>query len=201
MLYFGGRNEDVRWAPPDLASWLGLGWAVCTFAYRGRGGSTGQPGDGGCLADALAQVQWLQAQGQPIRLVLVGRSIGAALAVQAAHALPPGSIERLVLLSPPMGIGELVRRHPLLAPASPLLKIRLDAYRVAGDVTADVLVLLAEGDRRVPKAHSEALAARLAGQTIVEVVPGTNHKSLPRAAATLARIRHHLCPSEAPAPH
>ena len=40
LLYFGGRNENVVWAP-DMAS-FNPGWAIHAFNYRGFGGSSGR---------------------------------------------------------------------------------------------------------------------------------------------------------------
>ncbi len=199
-VYFGGRNEDVRWTP-DIASWLGPEWTVCAFAYRGRTGSTGEPSQDACVQDAARQVRWIMRQhrkrstqsGSSARLVLIGRSLGATIAVLVAQAIKDElEVSNLVLLSPPLSIAALVRRNPLLAPATPLLKTRLEAYKAAQEVDADALVLMAETDTRVPHEHSAALAAMLAGQTTVEVMSATTHRSLPRSATTLSRLRSYL---------
>lgn len=186
--YLGGRNEDVRWAE-DIATWLGADWAVCTFAYRGRCGSTGKPSERLSIDDAIEQLHWVRSQfdGAETKISLIGRSIGASLAVLIAnelrHAQP---VQNLVLLSPPLSVSALVARIPVVAALLPLLKNRMDCCKVAEDVMADALVLLAETDTRVPHAHSAALGALLGGTTTIKTINGTTHKTLPRSHAALA---------------
>jgi dienelactone hydrolase len=194
-VYFGGRNEHVSWTP-DLASWLGADWALCAFSYRGRAGSQGRASEDACVGDAVAQIRWAarQALAAPVDGVsVVGRSLGGAIAVLAAHRLAD---EKLVLqqalLSPPASIAEMVRRIRILSPVSRLLKSRLEAIRIAPDVTPRTLVLLADEDTRVPRSDSMALAESLGGQTEVFTVAGTTHQSLPRNAGAMARVADFL---------
>ncbi len=186
--YLGGRNEDVRWAE-DIATWLGADWAVCTFAYRGRCGSTGTPSERLSIDDAIEQLDWIRSQfdGPETKISLIGRSIGASLAVLIASELPRDRpVQNLVLLSPPLSVSALLARIPVVSALLPVLKNRMDCGAVAEDVTADALVLLAEGDTRVPNAHSAALGALLGGTTTIKMIDGTNHKTLPRSHAALA---------------
>jgi pimeloyl-ACP methyl ester carboxylesterase len=103
-VYFGGRNEHVAWTP-DLASWLGPDWALCAFSYRGRGGSTGRASESACVDDAVAQIRWAAQHALPVpvdNVALVGRSLGGAIAVLAAHRVSGEQrVAQQVLLSPP----------------------------------------------------------------------------------------------------
>ncbi|MFK8052265.1 MAG: alpha/beta hydrolase [Woeseiaceae bacterium] len=77
------------------------GWQAIRFNFRGVGESDGHYDEGrGELLDALAVVQWAEAQFPGAKLVLAGFSFGAAIALQASHQV---NAERLVLIAPPVG--------------------------------------------------------------------------------------------------
>jgi len=87
ILYCHGNGEDVA-AVGELAAEMGeqLQSAVFTFDYRGYGHSQGKPSERGCIADGDAAQHWL-AQRMNIRpngVVLMGRSLGSAVAVALA---------------------------------------------------------------------------------------------------------------------
>jgi pimeloyl-ACP methyl ester carboxylesterase len=94
LLYFGGRGENVGWAP-HMSSYF-LGWSVVAFNYRGFGRSTGQATeartvlDSRRIFDACSQPEEGQAP-----MVLMGRSLGTAVAIRLASVVAP---DRLVLL-------------------------------------------------------------------------------------------------------
>jgi dienelactone hydrolase len=206
-VWFGGRNEDVGWTPA-IASWLGPAWAVCAFNYRGSVGSTGSPGEAACVQDALAIAAWACAETglPPTRVMLMGRSLGSGIAVQAAARC---SAAGLVLLSPPASLRRLVMRNPLLLPALPWLRHPFDSLAVAPQIRVASLVVLAECDRRVPHAESRRLAralqgtlpAPLAKRSRVITIAGTDHRSLARRAealAVMARFAGELATTPAP---
>lgn len=95
ILYCHGNGEDVG-MNADLVAQLAetLDATVFIFDYRGYGHSEGTPSEAGCIADGLAAQRWLaQRIGmQPSDVVVMGRSIGGAIATataaeQGAHAL------------------------------------------------------------------------------------------------------------------
>ena len=186
LLYFGGRNENAAWSP-GMAGWLGRDWAVRACNYRGFAGSTGHPSEQTAVADGLDQGRAaLQALGLPASaLVVAGRSLGSAVAIQVAAQLPGA---RLVLLTPPKSMAAIVARRLLLAPALPLLRNRFDSIGVAPQIRSPSLVVLAARDAMVPHADSRALAASLGGPVTLETIPGTGHLSLPRHPLTQALL-------------
>jgi hypothetical protein len=80
LLYFGGRGEDVAWAPL-MSSYLGS-WAVVAFNYRGFGGSTGRATEPLVMRDARCLHARFIPAGMP--RVLMGRSLGTAVALRLA---------------------------------------------------------------------------------------------------------------------
>jgi uncharacterized protein len=183
LLYFGGRNENVVWAP-DMTS-FNPGWAIYAFNYRGFGGSTGRASEHRAKADALAMLEIVAAREPRAELAIAGRSLGTAIALWVAREARPG---RLVLMSPFESVPAVVRTRPLGRLAAPLL---LPRFRCAGLAVAhagETLVLLAETDTTVPHAQSHRLCARFPQRPSVQAIAGTTHRSLPRSAGAQAAI-------------
>lgn len=174
LLYFGGRGENVAWAP-HMSSHLG-DWAVVAFNYRGFGGSSGRATETRVMQDARRVQAGFVHTDAP--LVLMGRSLGTAVAVRLAAELSPHG---LVLISPFVSLVHLARSHPLTAPGAWLLRHRLDSRPYAPQVSCPSLVLMAEDDRRVPNRHSLQLARRLGGPVDAVRLAAHTHRSLPRS--------------------
>jgi fermentation-respiration switch protein FrsA (DUF1100 family) len=87
ILYCHGNGEDVS-SVGGLAAMLSesLRASVFIFDYRGYGHSEGRPTEAGCIADGTAAQQWLaERMGvRPNDVVLMGRSLGSAVAVALA---------------------------------------------------------------------------------------------------------------------
>lgn len=191
LLWFGGRNEHVAWTP-DLGGWLPEDFALVAFNYRSLGGSGGWPSEAACVADAEAIARWACERFGlgPERIHLAGRSLGSGIAMQLAARLRGGPAG-LVLITPPQSIRALLRASPLLAPLAAVLRSPLDSLAAAQALRCPVLMLLAERDRRVPHAHSLALAEALrqaGAQVDVQMLAGTSHRSLARTPAAMARV-------------
>ncbi len=183
VLYFGGRNENIVWAP-DMASY-NRGHAVYAFNYRGFGTSTGRSSERRAKSDATAIHDFVAARESMSRLVIVGRSLGTAIALALAHETRPA---RLVLMSPFESVPDVVRTRPLGRLAAGLLMQRFACADLAAAHAGKTLVLLAEHDTSIPHAQSLALCARLPTEPVVHVVERTTHQSLPRSPGAQAAI-------------
>ncbi len=203
LLWFGGRNEHVAWTP-DLAGWLPDDVALLAFNYRSLGGSSGWPGEAACVADAEAAAAWGLARLALAHqaLHLAGRSLGSGVALQlaarrASSGQPPAGV---VLITPFASLRALLARRPLLWPLLPLLRSPLDSTAAARRLQCPVLMLLAERDTQVPRAHSLRLAEALqrAGCAVtVETQAGTNHRNLARRVEAMGRLGVWLAASTA----
>jgi hypothetical protein len=87
ILYCHGNGEHIGFNA-DLAARLrdSLSASVFLFDYRGYGRSDGRPSEAGCIADGLAAQTWLAGRAGvgPSDVVLMGRSLGGAVAVAVA---------------------------------------------------------------------------------------------------------------------
>lgn len=101
VLAHGGRFAKESWAPQARVL-ADSGFFVLALDFRGRGTSRGGPGhetdQEAVDLDVLAAVRYLEERGAR-RISLIGASFGGWAAARAATKLPPGRIERLVLLS------------------------------------------------------------------------------------------------------
>ena len=99
--------------------------------YRGYGDSTGAPSEAGLVLDARAAWDWLRSRGAPPESILVvGNSLGTAVAVQFVGALE-AETEAHEQRHGKEGGRERPRGVVLLAPFSNVGKL-LDTYYVAG---------------------------------------------------------------------
>jgi pimeloyl-ACP methyl ester carboxylesterase len=189
LIYFGGRNEHVGWVC-GMSSYLGP-WTIYAFNYRGFGQSGGRASETTAKADALKiydEVCRLEGH-QCAELVVVGRSLGTAMALAVAARR---EVSRLVLLSPFESLEQLVRKRPVLHSMRWALRQKFDCRSDAAQVQAKTSVLLAAQDTRISHADSLALASHLSRLGPVVVVPGTNHKTLPRHPSTQATLASYL---------
>lgn len=85
VLFTHGNAEDIGLLDGYVAAYRSLGVTVLALEYPGYGLSTGQPSEPGAYAAADAALAHLAASGFPSgRVVLHGRSLGGAVAVDVA---------------------------------------------------------------------------------------------------------------------
>ena len=87
VLYAHGQSEHVGRLVNVVARLQeSLQASVFAFDYRGYGKSEGVPTEAGCIADGLAAQQWLAERtgSLPEEIVVLGRSLGGAVAVAVA---------------------------------------------------------------------------------------------------------------------
>lgn len=154
--------------------WLhGLGFATLIFDYRGYGRSTGQPSEAGTYLDAEAAWQYLRAQGHDAdEIVIMGRSLGAAVAAQLAARHTPAA---LVLESTFTSIPDLAAELYPLFPARALVRFRYDTLDRISAIEAPLLIVHSRDDEIIPFAHGKRLfAAARAPKQFLELQGGHN---------------------------
>ena len=164
----GSRLDRV----PLARALTAVGFDVLLLEYRGYGGNPGAPTEHGLAADARAAHQHLVTERgvRPERLVLLGESLGAAVATRLAHERPAAA---LVLRSPFTSLADVGARHYPFLPVRALLQDRFPVLDTVGAITAPVHVVAGGADEVVPVAQSRAVAAA-AGAHYVEL-PEARH--------------------------
>jgi len=126
-----------------------VGVAVLIFDYRGYGRSEGKPNESGILADARAARDWLaqRANIDPGDVVLMGRSLGGAVAVDLAAE---DGARALVLESTFSSLPDLAAYHYPLFPVRWLVRTRLDSAAKIGRYRGPLLQSHGDADTIVP---------------------------------------------------
>ncbi len=135
----------------DLVAQLSesLDASVFIFDYRGYGHSEGTPSEAGCIADGLAAQRWLAQRigKQPSDVVVMGRSIGGAIAT--AVAAEQNGAQALVLVNAFSRMTDVAAYHYPWLPVRLVMKNQYDSVarirNYAGPVfqshgTADMIV-------------------------------------------------------------
>jgi pimeloyl-ACP methyl ester carboxylesterase len=173
VIYLGGNAEDVTLSVPTLAAAF-PDVAMYALHYRGYGGSSGLPSEEALFADALALFDEVQRSHR--RIQIVGRSMGAGVAVYVASRRP---VARLVLVTPYDSLQNLAAQRLPIFPVSLLLRDKYESWRYAPKVSAPTLIIMAERDEVVPRRNTEALLASFrSGVAKMKLVPGVTHNSI-----------------------
>jgi fermentation-respiration switch protein FrsA (DUF1100 family) len=94
LLYLHGNAGNIGDRVDKIRFLKGLGWNIFAFDYRGYGLSQGSPTIEGVLEDSRAALHYLTEKiGIPNeQIVLLGESLGGAMAVDLAHAEPVAAV-------------------------------------------------------------------------------------------------------------
>jgi uncharacterized protein len=156
VLFFHGNAGNISHRLDTLSLLHDLGLSTLIFDYRGYGNSSGRPSEEGLYLDAQAAWRHLvEERGvPPARIVLHGRSLGAAVAGWLATRERPGA---LILESAFLSVPELGAHHYPWLPVRRLARIRfpLDEYMQA--LRVPVLVVHSPDDEIAPFSHGRAL--------------------------------------------
>jgi len=130
-----------------------VGVSVLIFDYRGYGRSEGKPDEQGVLADTRAARAWLARrelipEGEEAEtIVLMGRSLGAAVAVDLAAT---DGARALVLESTFTSIPDMAGHVFPWLPVRPLVRTKLDSLEKIGDYHGPLLQSHGDADSIIP---------------------------------------------------
>lgn len=172
LIYFGGNAEDVSWILGELAQHFPERALYLPY-YRGYGGSAGEPSQAALTADALALFDYVQQK--HAQVAVIGRSLGAGVAMQVAAARP---VSKLALVTPFASMRSVAAYHYPWLPVSWLLKDQFDSVAVADQVRAPTLVLLAGRDRVVPASSSQQLIVAFGTRSQVRAFEQADHDDI-----------------------
>ncbi len=176
LLLCHGNAGNIENRLIHARSLVDAGVDVLLFDYRGYGRSQGRPSETGTYLDARAARQALLSRKgvDPTRVVYLGESLGAAVALELALAHPPRG---LVLQSAFTSIREMARFHYPFIPQA----LVPDAYpnlARARELRAPLLVLHGDADDIVPVAAGQALHAAAPEPKELLILRGLGHNDL-----------------------
>jgi fermentation-respiration switch protein FrsA (DUF1100 family) len=171
ILHSHGNYEDLGTVRPFLDEVQAMGFSVMAFDYSGYGTSEGRPTERTVYEDALAVFDYMTNAMKiaPGRIIVHGRSVGAAMAVEVAAKRPVGG---LVIES---GFVTAFRVRTVI-PISPFDRFR--NIRKIRDVRCPVLVFHGREDEIIPFWHGEALFAAAPDPKRSVWVDGAGHNDL-----------------------
>lgn len=149
MLWCHGNAGNIIHRLDNLAELYRIGLSVFLFDYRGYGRSSGRPSEDGLYQDALAAYAYLTDARRvaPERIVLFGRSLGAAVAGFVASCRP---VAGMILESSFPSIKTLAKSQSFGLPAHWLLQSRYDLVERLKDIHVPILVVHGDRDTIVP---------------------------------------------------
>lgn len=150
LLISHGNAEDIGHMLPYLHELKSQGFSVFAYDYRGYGTSSGNPTEQSAYADISANYAYLtQTIGVPAeRIIVMGSSLGAALAIDLAAREP---VAGLIVESPFVTAFRVVTYVPLL----PFDKF--DNMGKISNVRCPILFVHGTHDRIVPIWHGRKL--------------------------------------------
>lgn len=173
LLFLHGNAGNASHRLPNAAELAALGAEVLLLEYRGYGRSEGSPSEPGVYADARAGLAHLvHARGFPEpRIVLFGRSLGGAVAVDlAADRALAG-----VILESTFSSAADVARTIAGPPAAWLARGRFASEAKIERVRSPLLFFHGDRDRIVPLALGQRLFARAPAPKAFETIRGAGH--------------------------
>jgi len=149
ILFCHGNAGNMADRLPTAWTLRELGYHVLLFDYRGYGSSGGHPGERGSYLDAQAAWRYLvERRGvSPHRVVVFGRSLGGAVAVDLASRHRPGA---LVVEASFTRLADVGAVHYPLLPVRLLCRLRYDSARKVPGITCPKLFIHARDDELVP---------------------------------------------------
>jgi len=174
LLWCHGNAGNVIHRLENLAELYRLGLSVFIFDYRGYGRSSGKPSEEGLYQDALAAYGYLAGTRgvRPERLILFGRSLGAAVAGTVAVQRPAAG---LILESPFPSIAAMARAHYAGLPMHWLLSGRFPLNERLQRVSMPVLVIHGDRDDIVPIALGREVFDAAREPKSFFVIEGADH--------------------------
>lgn len=173
LLFLHGNAGNASHRLPNAAELARLRIQVLLLDYRGYGRSEGVPDEEGVYTDARAGLRHLvEERGfSEERIVVFGRSLGSAVAVDLARARP---LAGLILESAFPSAAEVARRV-FGSPFALLVRGRFASDRKIRDVRCPILFFHGDRDEIIDLALGRRLYALASEPKRFETIPGAGH--------------------------
>ena len=151
-----------------------MAYSVLLVDYRGYGASSGKPTEAGTYADAQAAWRWLTEQRglQPAQIVVLGESLGGAVAAELATRAQPRALLLVAAFTSATDLGSEI--YPWL-PVKLISRYRYDTLAQLRRYGGSVMVAHSSDDEIVPFAHGQLLYAAVSGtKEMLEMRGGHN---------------------------
>lgn len=175
LLFFHGNAGNISHRLDSIRIFNQLGLDVLIVDYRGYGESTGKPGEQGLYLDGEAAWDYLMDERgvMPDRIVIFGRSLGAAVGAHLASRRSPGG---LIIESGFTSGVEMARRLYPFLPAGLITRLEFPLADFVREVRCPVLVIHSRDDEIIPFDMGKAIYEAVPGEdkTFLEIWGGHN---------------------------
>ena len=182
-LLFHGNGGNIGHRIGELAlAHHRTGANIFIFDYRGYGESEGSPSEKGTYLDSRAVIEYLASRPDVDRdrIVYLGHSLGAAVAVELALTQPPMA---LVLVSPFASVRDMARLTLPFPPVGWLVRNHYDTISRIRRLNVPLLVMHGDQDDTVPNSQGRKLYEAANQPKRFQVLEGANHNDTYEAAA------------------
>jgi fermentation-respiration switch protein FrsA (DUF1100 family) len=184
-MYLKGNGTNLTNRTGHLREIIPAGSSVLILDYRGYGKSQGRPTERGLYRDADAGYEHLIAMGyKPAQIVLLGESLGSAVAVDLACRRPCAGV---ILECPFTSFSALA--GAVVPWAGRLFATGFNSLGKIGGVHAPLLIIHGDHDTIVPYAMGRALFEAANEPKSLWTVEGATHVDIVQAAGPLYRAR------------
>ncbi len=148
LLYMHGNAGSVGTRAEAVRKLQDFGFGVYVLGYPGYGGSEGEPTEAALMEAANAGYDYLRQRGIPAdRIVLMGESLGSAVAVQLAA---DQQAYALILLAPMLSVLERAEASYPFLPVRRLLKDTWLSSDYIDKIEMPLMVVHGTADRVIP---------------------------------------------------
>jgi hypothetical protein len=176
VIYFHGNAGHIYDRASTLLKLSEFGWSVLGVSYRGYGKSTGSPSEKGIYRDAQAALNYAQQElNTPLsRIVIYGRSIGSAAAVDVCQNNSPAGL----ILITPLTSGKAMAKEMGLGALAGLAGESFDNRGKLKHIEPPLLIIHGTDDDVVPYSMGKKLYARYSGPKTFVTIEKGRHNSL-----------------------
>ena len=174
ILFCHGNAGNISHRLDNIRKLLEYGFQVFIYDYRGFGKSQGRPSRKGVYLDGLAAYDYLRNHLgiASDRIVLFGRSLGAAVATEIAMKR---KARCLILESAFTSTRDMAKTMPLFVLLSPFLPAHYNNLKKIQYITAPKLVIHGDMDEIVPFKMGERLFQEAKGPKKFYPIKGAGH--------------------------
>lgn len=173
ILVFHGNASSIDSNMPLFREFRAKGYGVLSVGYPGYPGNVGKPSQTALVEAAIAQYDWLQAQGvSPDRIVLYGSSLGSGVAAQLAAQR---DTSLLILDAPFQSTLAIAQTNMRFIPVRFLMK---DTYRsdlALSELDVPLIWIHGTEDRVIPINSGRALFDGYGGPKSAHEITGAGH--------------------------
>ena len=158
LLFNHGNAGNIAHRLDSIRLFHSLDLNVLIFDYRGYGESEGKPTEKGTYRDAMAAWKYLHENRgiDPHEIVIFGRSLGAAIAVDLASQVPSAGV---IIESAFTSVSDMAAHLYPWLPARFLVRYKYDSDVKIGRISSPLLLMHSRDDEIIPFSQGRELFA------------------------------------------